>query len=109
MHEPGLKPGFDEEIDVRGLNCPLPLLRTKKMLSRISRKALSMCKRSPKFRTIPTTSKRDSPRNSCRTTTWRSRRKSKSGTTTRCQIPLKKGLAAVGAGDGMFTVGSPNS
>lgn len=35
MHEPGLKPGFDEEIDVRGLNCPLPLLRTKKMLSRM--------------------------------------------------------------------------
>lgn len=24
---------FDEELDVRGLNCPLPLLRTKKMLS----------------------------------------------------------------------------
>lgn len=23
----------DEELDVRGLNCPLPLLRTKKMLS----------------------------------------------------------------------------
>lgn len=26
---------FDEELDVRGLNCPLPLLRTKKMLSRM--------------------------------------------------------------------------
>ncbi len=24
---------FDKELDVRGLNCPLPLLRTKKMLS----------------------------------------------------------------------------
>jgi len=26
---------FDEELDVRGLNCPLPLLRTKKTLSRM--------------------------------------------------------------------------
>lgn len=24
---------FDKEIDVRGLNCPLPLLRTKKALA----------------------------------------------------------------------------
>lgn len=26
---------FDKELDVRGLNCPLPLLRTKKMLSQM--------------------------------------------------------------------------
>jgi len=26
---------FDQELDVRGLNCPLPLLRTKKALSRM--------------------------------------------------------------------------
>ena len=26
---------FDEELDVRGLNCPLPLLRTKKILSQM--------------------------------------------------------------------------
>jgi tRNA 2-thiouridine synthesizing protein A len=26
---------FDQELDVRGLNCPLPLLRTKKTLSRM--------------------------------------------------------------------------
>lgn len=26
---------FDEELDVRGLNCPLPLLRTKKTLSQM--------------------------------------------------------------------------
>ena len=26
---------FDKELDVRGLNCPLPLLRTKKLLSQM--------------------------------------------------------------------------
>ncbi|MGH9782989.1 MAG: sulfurtransferase TusA family protein [Terriglobia bacterium] len=26
---------FDKELDVRGLNCPLPLLRTKKTLSQM--------------------------------------------------------------------------
>ena len=26
---------FDKELDVRGLNCPLPLLRTKKALSQM--------------------------------------------------------------------------
>ena len=26
---------YDKELDVRGLNCPLPLLRTKKMLSQM--------------------------------------------------------------------------
>jgi tRNA 2-thiouridine synthesizing protein A len=26
---------FDKELDVRGLNCPLPLLRSKKMLSQM--------------------------------------------------------------------------
>lgn len=26
---------FDKDLDVRGLNCPLPLLRTKKMLSQM--------------------------------------------------------------------------
>lgn len=26
---------FDRELDARGLNCPLPLLRTKKMLSQM--------------------------------------------------------------------------
>lgn len=26
---------FDEELDVRGLNCPLPLLHAKKILSRM--------------------------------------------------------------------------
>jgi len=26
----------DKELDVRGLNCPLPLLRTKKMLSQMN-------------------------------------------------------------------------
>lgn len=25
--------GFDKELDARGLNCPLPILRTKKMLN----------------------------------------------------------------------------
>lgn len=27
---------FDREIDVKGLNCPLPILRTKKALSEMS-------------------------------------------------------------------------
>lgn len=27
---------FDRELDVRGLNCPLPILRTKKALSEMS-------------------------------------------------------------------------
>jgi tRNA 2-thiouridine synthesizing protein A len=27
---------FDKEIDARGLNCPLPLLRTKKMLAQMT-------------------------------------------------------------------------
>ncbi|HUL40771.1 MAG TPA: sulfurtransferase TusA family protein [Burkholderiales bacterium] len=27
---------FDKEIDTRGLNCPLPILRTKKTLSEMS-------------------------------------------------------------------------
>ncbi len=27
---------FDRELDVKGLNCPLPILRTKKMLSEMS-------------------------------------------------------------------------
>ena len=26
---------FDKELDARGLNCPLPILRTKKMLNEI--------------------------------------------------------------------------
>jgi tRNA 2-thiouridine synthesizing protein A len=26
---------FDKELDARGLNCPLPLLRTKKLLSQM--------------------------------------------------------------------------
>ena len=30
MHEP--LPGFHKELDTRGLNCPLPILRTKKGL-----------------------------------------------------------------------------
>ena len=29
-------PGCDFELDVRGLNCPLPILRTKKILSTMS-------------------------------------------------------------------------
>jgi len=29
-------PRFDKEIDARGLNCPLPLLRTKKMLAQMT-------------------------------------------------------------------------
>jgi len=28
-------PSFDKELDARGLNCPLPILRAKKMLSEI--------------------------------------------------------------------------
>lgn len=28
---------FDKELDARGLNCPLPILRTKKALAEISR------------------------------------------------------------------------
>ena len=27
---------FDRELDVKGLHCPLPILRTKKMLSEMS-------------------------------------------------------------------------
>ncbi|MBI5612886.1 MAG: sulfurtransferase TusA family protein [Gammaproteobacteria bacterium] len=27
---------FDKELDARGLNCPLPILRTKKMLNDMS-------------------------------------------------------------------------
>lgn len=27
---------YDQELDVRGLNCPLPILRTKKALSALS-------------------------------------------------------------------------
>ena len=27
---------FDKELDARGLNCPLPILRTKKALSELS-------------------------------------------------------------------------
>lgn len=27
---------FNKELDVRGLNCPLPLLRSKKMLSQMN-------------------------------------------------------------------------
>ncbi len=27
---------FDRELDVKGLNCPLPILRTKKVLSEMS-------------------------------------------------------------------------
>jgi len=27
---------FDQELDVKGLSCPLPILRTKKMLSEMS-------------------------------------------------------------------------
>jgi tRNA 2-thiouridine synthesizing protein A len=29
-------PQADEEIDTRGLNCPLPILRTKKALARLT-------------------------------------------------------------------------
>jgi len=31
----GDTPRADEEIDARGLNCPLPILRTKKALARL--------------------------------------------------------------------------
>ena len=31
----GMMTKFDTELDVRGLNCPQPLLRTKKMLSQM--------------------------------------------------------------------------
>jgi tRNA 2-thiouridine synthesizing protein A len=27
---------FDKELDAKGLNCPLPILRTKKMLAELS-------------------------------------------------------------------------
>ncbi|MCK8516658.1 sulfurtransferase TusA family protein [Methylonatrum kenyense] len=27
--------GFDEELDARGLNCPLPILQTKRALNRL--------------------------------------------------------------------------
>lgn len=29
-------PEFDQELDARGLNCPLPILRAKKSISQIS-------------------------------------------------------------------------
>ena len=29
-------PAFDRELDVKGLNCPLPILRTKKTLAEMS-------------------------------------------------------------------------
>jgi len=29
-------PSFDKELDARGLNCPLPILRAKKMLGEIT-------------------------------------------------------------------------
>lgn len=35
MNNRGRMIKFDEELDVLGLNCPLPLLRTKKMLSQM--------------------------------------------------------------------------
>lgn len=28
---------FDKELDARGLNCPLPILRTKKMLNELAK------------------------------------------------------------------------
>lgn len=28
---------FDKELDARGLNCPLPILRTKKMLNELTK------------------------------------------------------------------------
>jgi len=31
--EPRTSAGFDKELDARGLNCPLPILRTKKALT----------------------------------------------------------------------------
>lgn len=58
------------------------------------------------IRTIPTTSRRTSPRSAFRTTAWRSRPKSRSATTTRCRIPMKGDLAAASAGDGRSTAGS---
>jgi tRNA 2-thiouridine synthesizing protein A len=33
MTAPGLDRFFDKELDARGLNCPLPILRTKKALT----------------------------------------------------------------------------
>src|SRR5260370_7150203 len=31
--QPGARMDFDKELDARGLNCPLPILRTKKSLN----------------------------------------------------------------------------
>ncbi|MGQ9666225.1 MAG: sulfurtransferase TusA family protein [Anaerolineae bacterium] len=39
---------FDKELDARGLNCPLPILRTKKSLSELtSGQVLKVCATDP--------------------------------------------------------------
>ncbi|WP_293259583.1 sulfurtransferase TusA family protein [Oryzomicrobium sp.] len=36
LHDAMTTPAFDRELDVKGLNCPLPILRTKKTLAEMS-------------------------------------------------------------------------
>lgn len=36
MHDPAYAVAHDRELDARGLDCPLPILRTKKLLNEMS-------------------------------------------------------------------------